>query len=174
MPHVEGGDLARALRDEWASFFGFGLSFVSIGIMWMNHHGMFKDIERADHQLMVFNLLLLLSIAFVPFSTAVLAAYLDDGSGLRTATLLYAGNYAANAVFFNALWLWAYTGRRLIDEHVSETRLRSRTRRYIPGIILYPAGIPLAYRFALSHSGPVCRHGPALPPAPSGGSGFGP
>jgi uncharacterized membrane protein len=47
VPHVTDGSLASALRDEWPSFFGFGLSFVTIGIMWMNHHGLFRDIERA-------------------------------------------------------------------------------------------------------------------------------
>jgi uncharacterized membrane protein len=144
VPHVDGGDLVAALGDEWPSFFGFGLSFVSIGIMWMNHHGLFKDIERTDHTLLVLNVLLLLCISFVPFSTAVLAEYLEDGDGLRTATLLYAGNYTANAVFFNALWLWAYRDRHLIDDHVSETRLQSRTRRYVLGPLAYGLGIPLA------------------------------
>jgi uncharacterized membrane protein len=50
VPHVGADDdLARSLWDEWPSFFGFGLSFATIGITWMNHHGIFKDVERFDH-----------------------------------------------------------------------------------------------------------------------------
>jgi uncharacterized membrane protein len=143
VPHVEGGELAHALVDEWPSFLGFALSFVTIGIMWMNHHGLFKDIERVDHTLLVLNLLLLMCISFVPFSTAVLAEYLNDPEGRLTATLLYGGTFTATAIFFNGLWLYASVGRRLIDAHVSDARVRSRTRRYLPGPFLYGLGLPL-------------------------------
>ena len=43
------------------------------------------------------------------------------------------------------LWLYAVTGRRLIDEHVSDARIRSRTRRYLPGPLMYAITLPLAF-----------------------------
>jgi uncharacterized membrane protein len=144
VPQVEGSELAEALAHEWPSFFGFGLSFITIGIMWMNHHSLFRDIERTDHVLLVLNLLLLLGISFVPFSTAVLAEYLEEGDGLMVAALLYACNFTFTALLFNALWLYASWGRRLIDVHTSEARVNARTRRYLPGPVLYGAGILLA------------------------------
>ncbi len=145
MPHIEAGRrLGDELWDLWPSYFGFTLSFLTIGIMWMNHHGLFKDIERVDHTLLVLNVLLLLGISFVPFPTAVLAEYLRDGDSLRDATLLYGGTFTFTAVVFNALWLYASRHRRLIDNHVSDTRIQQRTWRYVLGPGLYGIGLPLA------------------------------
>lgn len=146
VPHAGSGSvLARELGREWPSYLGFGLSFVVIGIMWMNHHTMFKDIERVDHGLLVFNLLLLMSISFLPFPTAVLAEHLKDADARLTATLMYGGTQTVIAVFFNALWLYASSNRRLIDEHVTGQRLRSRTRRYLAGPFSYGVTVPLAF-----------------------------
>jgi uncharacterized membrane protein len=147
VPHVAAGQsLSHELLDEWPSFFGFGLSFIVIGIMWMNHHDMFRDIERTDHWLVVANLLLLLSVTFIPFPTAVLAENLQDADHLRVAVLLYGGTFTVNAIFFNALWLHAATHKeQIIDHHVSDARISRRTRRYIIGPIAYGITLPLAF-----------------------------
>jgi uncharacterized membrane protein len=146
VPDIEQGHgLAPALRDLWPSYFGFALSFVTIGVMWANHHGMFKDIERIDHTMIVLNLLLLLCISFVPFPTAVLAHYMREGENALPATLAYGATFAVTAVFFNVMWVYASRGRRLIDEHVSDMRVRDRTRRYLPGTPLYVLGLGLAF-----------------------------
>jgi uncharacterized membrane protein len=146
VPHAgSGSELAHQLGQEWPSYLGYGLSFVVIGIMWMNHHTMFRDIERVNHGLLVFNLLLLMSIAFLPFPTAVLAEHLKDADARLTAALLYGGTQTVIAVFFNLLWLYAASNRRLIDEHVSDMRLRSRTQRYLAGPVSYGITVPLAF-----------------------------
>lgn len=146
VPHVEGAEpLSEALRDLWPSYFGFVLSFVTIGIMWANHHAMFRDIERADHVLVLLNTSLLLCISFVPFPTAVLAEYMRDDDNALTATIAYGTTFTITAVFFNAMWLYAARRRRLIDDHVTAARVRSRTLRYLPGTPLYAAGIALAF-----------------------------
>lgn len=145
VPHVEGGEsLSHALRGLWPSYFGFALSFVTIGIMWANHHSMFRDIERIDHTLVVLNLMLLLCISFIPFPTAVLAEYMRDDENARAATLAYGGTFTVTAIFFNAMWFYASRNRRLIDDHVSDARVRTRTRRYLPGTPLYALGMVIA------------------------------
>jgi len=105
VPHV---DASKSLGDEllhlWPSYFGYGVSFITIGIMWANHHGVFRDIERYDHTLLVLNLLLLMGIGFVPFPTAVVAEYMREGEHQLEATLLYCSTFTAIAVVFNALW----------------------------------------------------------------------
>lgn len=134
VPHVAPGQsLAAAMRHLWPSYFGYAVSFLTIGVMWINHHAMFKDIDRQDHVLLVLNLLLLLSISFLPFPTAVLAAYMRDSDHRLAATLTYGITITVIAIFFQLLWLYASIGRRLIDEHVSETRVRSRTIRFRRG-----------------------------------------
>jgi uncharacterized membrane protein len=146
VPHVEdGASLTDALLDLWPSYFGYLVSFLTIGVMWINHHQMFKDIERIDHTVLVLNLLLLLGIAFVPFPTAVIAEYIGTSDYRLEAALAYGATFVVIATFFDALWLYAATGRRLIDAHVSDARVQSRTRRYLPGPLYYAVPMALAF-----------------------------
>src|SRR5258706_5868897 len=64
--------LWRALVSHWSSYLAFALSFLIIGIMWANHHNIFRYVRGADHALAMFNLGLLFCVAFLPFPTAVL------------------------------------------------------------------------------------------------------
>jgi uncharacterized membrane protein len=137
-------ELWHELGKEWPYYFGYALSFISIGIMWMNHHEFFRDIKRVDQPLLGLNLLLLMCVAFLPFPTAVLATQLDNASGRLPATLLYGGTLTVTAVMFNILWLYASAGNRLIDRHVSDARLLLRTRRYVLGPVSYGLTLPLA------------------------------
>ena len=146
VPHVgEGQSLGEALRHLWPSYCGFAVSFLTIGVMWINHHAMFKDIDRQDHTLLVLNLVLMMSISFLPFPTAVVAAYMRDSSHQLTAALTWGFTLIVISVAFQALWLYASIDRRLIDDHVSDARLRTRTRRYLPGPLMYAAAIGLAF-----------------------------
>ena len=146
VPHVAAREsLAEALRHLWPSYFGYAVSFLTIGVMWINHHAMFKDIDRQDHVLLVLNLLLLLSISFLPFPTAVLASYMRDSDQRMAATLTYGVAVTVIGVFFQFLWIYASRGRRLIDEHVSDNRIRSRTIRFLPGFAAYVVSLPLAF-----------------------------
>jgi uncharacterized membrane protein len=146
VPHVEeGSSLAHALIDIWPSYVAYAVSFVSIGIMWANHHNMFKDIARFDHTVVVLNLLLLLTISFLPFPTALVAEYVREGHHQTEAVLVYASTMAFVAVGFNGLWLYIWRHGELLDEHVSPTRIRSRTRRYLLGAPLYGSCLVLTF-----------------------------
>src|SRR5215471_14225643 len=91
--------LARQLLQRWPSYVAFLLSFLFIGIMWINHHRLFTHIKRSDNGLLILNLLLLLGVTAVPFPTAVLAIHLR-GPGARTAAALFNGTYVVIAIFF--------------------------------------------------------------------------
>jgi uncharacterized membrane protein len=146
VPHAEPGHgLGEALRDLWPSYVGYALSFLTIGVMWLNHHQLFKDIERSDHTLTILNIILLMCISFVPFPTAVLAEYIRDDDNALAATLAYGGTFTVIAIVYDALWFYAAAHRDMIDEHISETRIRSRSRRYIGGPLVYALGLPLAF-----------------------------
>jgi uncharacterized membrane protein len=145
VPHVAAGEsLWSALKEEWPSFFGYGLSFISIGIMWINHHAMWREIERFDHSLLVLNLLLLMCISFVPFPTAVLAENLRNADARTAATLLYGGTFFAIAIVWNALWLYVMSKPHLLDEHVNKAMLWEMTKRNFVGPVLYGVMLPLA------------------------------
>ena len=105
-PTLNSGKLSSSLLSQWPHYFAFAVSFVFIGIMWMNHHRLFSLIRKSENTLVILNLLLLLGVTFVPFPTAVLANYLGKPEQ-RTAAALFNGTFFAIAIFFNLLWRYS-------------------------------------------------------------------
>jgi uncharacterized membrane protein len=141
-----GGGLAAALLALWPSYAGYTVSFVTIGIMWANHHEVIRLVSRADHGLMVWNLLLLMAISFTPFPTAVMAEHLPHpGWDRNVAVAFYCGSFTLTAIFYILLWRHASANRRLIHAHVSDARVRAITRAYIPGSFIYGLATALAF-----------------------------
>lgn len=143
----EGGSLVDRLWDQWPSYAGFLISFVTIGVMWINHHGIFKQIQRVDHGLLVANLGLMLTVTFLPFPTKILGDAFGDGSAddRRTAIVFYSLVMVVNAFMFLSLWLWASRRNRLIDPRTPVATVASRTRRYLPGMPIYLASAAIGY-----------------------------
>src|ERR1044072_3603033 len=138
--HVPAREHAETLGHEllriWPSYVGYLTSFLTIGVMWINHHYVFELIARVDRTMLLLNTLLLMLIAFVPFPTAVLAQFVET-DGARAASFLYGATLTLTALAFIAWWRYASTGRRLIDENVPDKVIDDVTRSYMPGSLLY-------------------------------------
>ena len=109
VPDVKGDDLLDALGHQWPSYVAYVVSFLTIGIMWVNHHALFDHIRIVDRGLLFVNLFLLLAIAFVPFPTALLAAYVRSPDGGRVAAVIYC--LTLLVVGFGFVGLWNYLRR---------------------------------------------------------------
>ena len=59
------------LAHHWPEYAAFAFSFLTIGVMWVNHHHLMNQFAHADRVLLFLNLLLLLGIVFIPFPTAL-------------------------------------------------------------------------------------------------------
>lgn len=136
--------LRRALAEEWHAYLAFLTSFATVGIMWVNHHRLFTLIGRADHWLLMLNLLLLLMICIVPFPTAVVSEYLGTDAA-RSATLVLGAVFVVTAVVFNVLWRYAAHNRRLIAPHVAQAVVDAQTRQYRLGPVIYLIALLLAF-----------------------------
>jgi uncharacterized membrane protein len=142
---IESHGLARALVERWPSFLGFVISFLTIGIMWVNHHALFTYIRHVDRTLMLANLALLMTISFLPYPTAVLAEHLPEETARTPAAVFYGLTLVVIALAFNALW-WAGRGRqRLFGENAHKGGVSTITFRYGVG----PASYALATAAAL-------------------------
>ena len=135
------GSLTHRLAELWPSYLAYVLSFVTIGIMWANHHAIFRLIARASHGLVVANLLLLMTISFLPFPTNVLADNLRESEGItdadqRAAALVYSGTFILIAIAFQVLWQTAGRNNRLIVPG-REAAADEITRSYRLGIPMY-------------------------------------
>ena len=133
---AEGGALGAALTHAWPQYVAYAVSFVTIGIMWVNHHACLELISSADRRFLFINVGLLACIAFVPFPTHLVAEHLRD-DGLRAAALTYGLTMTAVAICFFAFWFYAAVGRRLIAPDADERMVRGISRSYLPGTPIY-------------------------------------
>jgi uncharacterized membrane protein/catechol 2,3-dioxygenase-like lactoylglutathione lyase family enzyme len=131
--------LAQALGQLWPNYVGYVVSFLLIGVVWLNHHTMFHYIRRVDRRLLVLNLLLLLSVAFLPLPTSVLAHAIHTGHGKNVAAGFYGGTLVIGGIFFNAIWYYASTGHRHLGNHISPWTARQIRNRFVMGPLLYLA-----------------------------------
>src|SRR5689334_7838432 len=70
---AHGSALGDELAHAWPQYLAYAVSFLTISIMWLNHHMCLELIDRADRRFLVFNVALLACIAFVPFPTRLVA-----------------------------------------------------------------------------------------------------
>ena len=96
--------LGHGLLELWPSYAGFTVSFITIGIIWVNHHAVFATVQSVDRPLLFKNLLLLLAVSFIPFPTAVMAEYLRAENGENLAAAFYAGSFFVMGVAFRQIW----------------------------------------------------------------------
>jgi len=130
-------DLAHALGAQWPSFFAYVVSFLTIGIMWVQHHRLFTVIGRSNPTFAMINVIFLMFIAFVPYPTEVLAQHVNT-PGWTLATFLYGGTMVVIAIMFNAIWAYAASRNgHLLHEKVAIAVRDSGARGYWLGPPLY-------------------------------------
>jgi uncharacterized membrane protein len=134
--------LIDALEALWPNVLAYALSFAVIGIMWNNHHMLFRTVERLDRTTWLLNLLLLGITAFIPFSTAVLGAHYE----LRPAAVLYGLTLVAASITYNGL-LHYLISRRAFRSFVTGNAIAGTVFHYRVGLTVYALATILAFMF---------------------------
>jgi uncharacterized membrane protein len=130
--------LAAQLREQWPSFAAYVLSFFVIGTLWLNHHNLFRLATRIDRRIMVYNLLMLLLVAAIPFATKTYADYvLAGGANARMAVLLYGGILEATSLLFT-LMVVHLVRARLTNPPLSSSDARRLVMRNTAGTFIGP------------------------------------
>jgi uncharacterized membrane protein len=143
---AEGESLAAALWDQWPNYIGYLVTFLIIGVMWLNHHRIFDQVLRCDGPLLLLNLNLLLWTALLPFPTAVMAEYLPEGGAhAETAMAVYGGVVLACAVSFTALYVWVSHDARIIGSLPPPEVLRAARIRFSIGLGFYAVALALSW-----------------------------
>jgi uncharacterized membrane protein len=144
VPTSRPGVLWEALRGEWPSYAGYAISFLIIGIIWVNHHAIFQQIARVDRVLLFLNLLLLMCVAVIPFPTALLARYIESGTNSHVAAVIYSGTMLWMAVSFSLIWGYATSVDGLLDERLDRAVARRTFPRFAIGVAIYVVTIGVA------------------------------
>jgi uncharacterized membrane protein len=140
IPQVEAGELPGALLEAWPSYATYAVSFLTIGIIWVNHHTILDHVSRVDRPLLFINLVFLMLVAAIPFPTALLADYLREGHDDRLAAIIYGGTMWAMGLAICAIWAYVVRGG-LLHEGVDWDLARRSLRLFAVGIPTYPLGI---------------------------------
>jgi TMEM175 potassium channel family protein len=140
----EGGEgLAAQLLHIWPSYIAYAVSFLTIGIIWANHHTVMHQIDRVDRTFLVLTVVFLMVVAFIPFPTRLVAENVRT-DGARAAALMYGITLTLTAVMFSAIWFYASVGRRLLREDVDGRIVSGISRSYLPGPWIYLAATLVA------------------------------
>lgn len=141
--------LAAALGAEWPSYFAYLVSFLVIGIIWINHHTMFTLVNQVDRRVLFVNLLLLLTISVIPFPTRLLAEYLLD-SDADVAAAVYSATMFLMGIAFASLWLAITRDARLLNQPIDAEVRRVALRRFGAGGVVYAFTIGLSFVSAIA------------------------
>ena len=137
-------DLGARLLHIWPSYLAYAVSFVTIGIMWVNHHTVMSQIDRVDRRFLLATVGLLMCIAFVPFPTRLVAEHIR-AEGARDAALAYGFTMVATAIMFSVTWFYASRGRRLLRPDADPAIVSGISRSYLPGPWIYLAATLIAF-----------------------------
>jgi len=142
---VPSNQLGHKLAEHWPTYLAYVTSFLTIGIIWINHHVMIGRLARADHSIMMLNLVLLLTIAVIPFGTALIASYLKQGHGAKLAAGIYGAILLSMAVAFAALNRQILFSRtHLLKTQLSLESRRKIIKRSVSGLVPYLVATALA------------------------------
>jgi uncharacterized membrane protein len=137
------GGLWTGLLALWPSYIAFLMSFFVILIEWVNHHELLRMVRAVNYPFLFANGFVLLTVTFLPFPTAVLAANLatpDAGA----AVAFYCATFVANALVWNLLFATIVRGR-LLRAEVSEATVGNIRRTYYVAMSIYVLAAGLAF-----------------------------
>jgi uncharacterized membrane protein len=141
LPEPQGiADLILKLVSLWPKFVTYAISFVILGVYWVGHHMQLSFIRRADRPLLWINVLFLLWVALVPFSTALLSEY----STTRVAIAAYGANLIAIGLTLALHW-WYATISHHVDPDIHPGLVRAAMYRTLMAPVVYVIAIGLSF-----------------------------
>jgi len=144
--NVPGGEnLWHQLKEEWPSFAAFFVSFWVIGIIWVNHHGLLDHVKRADRGVLYLNLLVLMTVVFLPFATALLAEHLKSGADEEVAAAVYSGASLAMGLSVGGVSSYITRHRERLGVELSDAQVGRTTMEFVIGNPFYLAAIVVSF-----------------------------
>lgn len=138
--------LLVALREEWPGYIAFAISFISIFIIWVNHHKIFKQIYKRNTGLMFANGLILFLVSLVSYPSALLARFYMSNAKQLSVTI-YTGLFVLINIAFNLLWQQATADKTLLRPGISDEAIKKLRNNYLYGFPTYLAAFIISFYF---------------------------
>jgi uncharacterized membrane protein len=140
--HAKSLTVHSLVVEHWPAYVAYVVSFLTIGIMWLNHHGLFVRINRVNRPLLLLNMFLLMGIVAIPFPTALVADHLNGGGEAKVAAATYGLVMIAISVGYGAIWTYvvrhqqALGARNLVIDRLSTLRFTAGNAGYVAGTVI--------------------------------------
>jgi len=139
----DGRSLAFQLAHNWPNYLAYAVSFIVIGVIWVNHHALFSLIAHVDRVFLFQNLILLMFVTTMPFTTSTLAKFFTaGGADARWAVVLYGISNIGMSVGYSMM-LHRMVHHGLLKDPVTPEVGRTALRRFGMGLLAYPAATGL-------------------------------
>ena len=138
LPH---GEFLAALRALGPKVLAYVVSFLVIAVYWIGHHNQFFWIRHVDRTLIWITTFFLMGIAFIPFSTSLIADYPHE----VLAVLIYGSNVMFAGVVLLVHWKYATGPAKLVTQPIDRRLSAIMSRRILLGIGYYAVGTLLAF-----------------------------
>jgi len=145
VPEVGSGRLFATVLSQWPQLVTYIATFLTVGVVWINHHTIFRNLRAVDRTIQFINLVLLMTVVLLPYPTALLGRYLNSGQNWSVAVAFYAVVMTLMSVAFQALVAWALTHRELLRPELEAARPGTVLPRFALGLVVYAVSIGLAF-----------------------------
>jgi uncharacterized membrane protein len=137
--------LVHDLLQQWPSYVAYLVSFVTIGLLWIEHHGMMSAVRSIDRRFLERTLVFLLFISIVPWPTALASNYADQGvPQARAVAVLYAATMLMMGLSFTSGWRYLAAHPELVSQP-ARAAFPAGARRALLGGLVYLAAIAVAF-----------------------------
>jgi uncharacterized membrane protein len=140
VPAGSGDDLLGAILDQWPSYLAYITSFLTIGVIWLEHSAITGALRGADATLYRLNLLVLLLASFLPFPTKLTAEFIHEEDAARVAAVFYGLVLLALALAITVFVRYAAEHRRLVSDQVDAEAIEAALVHQ-PSFLFYGVGI---------------------------------
>jgi TMEM175 potassium channel family protein len=135
-----GENLLHSILHEWPSYLAYVTSFLTIGVIWLQHSAITGALQAADATLYRLNLLVLLLVSFTPFPTKLVSEFVDDRDAERVAVVFYGLTLLALALALTAFVRYAAENPRLVKDEVAAGDVEAALVHQ-PDFLFYGIGI---------------------------------
>ncbi|QNK63993.1 DUF1211 domain-containing protein [Pedobacter sp. PAMC26386] len=148
LPESTNAEVMQAYLKLGPKFLGFFVSFFFIGLYWTVHHLLMGYLIHYDQKLLWLNLLYLLSIVLLPFTTALDSEY--AGQNFITPFLFYTLNICFSGGMIAVLWAYISNAKHKLSEgleNVKFVRYQQKRALIVPAVFMsvFLLGLVLPY-----------------------------
>ncbi|MDA4114715.1 MAG: TMEM175 family protein [Thaumarchaeota archaeon] len=141
LPTELNSEVTMSIQKLLPDIVGYVISFLILGVMWVSHHAVFNYIQKMNRSLLWLNMIFLLTIGFVPFSTALLGRYPQ----LQIPVIIYGANILSISITMQAFLWYAVRNKIIVTEEGGETVVKRILSRWRLGSFIYAGAIVLSF-----------------------------